>query len=59
MNEKRMGEIALVLLKDQVNQRGLTLMEVGGRLPLKAIQTGIPYGELCEFTRIILSEEKE
>ena len=56
MDEKRMGEIALILLKDRANQEGFRLAGLERDLGNVAKRTGVPYSELKELAKIILSE---
>jgi hypothetical protein len=56
MDEKRKGEIALVLLKYQIRRGEIRLTDVSRKLGNLAKETGIPRDELKEFARIILAE---
>ena len=56
MNEKRMGEIALALLRERADQEGLRLAGLERDLGNLSQKTGIAVSELKEFTKIILSE---
>jgi len=56
MDEKRKGEIALVLLKYQIRRGEIRFADAKRKLGNIAKETGIPLDELKEFTRIILAE---
>lgn len=59
MDEKRMGEIALVLLKDQSRQEGIRLAGIRRKLGNTARRTGIPISEIEEFVRVAISDMVE
>ena len=56
MDEKRRGEIALILLKNQIKKGEFGLADMKRKLGNIAKETGIPLEELEEFARIIVAE---
>ena len=57
MDEKRKGEIALVLLKYRMGREGIRLTpDIKRDLGNVAKETGIPQDELKEFVKIFVEE---
>lgn len=56
MNERRKGEIALILAKDQMSRESVRFSDVKRELGNLAKKTGIPFPELKEFMKILLGE---
>lgn len=60
MTKERMGEIALALLKYQVEDEGIHISKKNSRkLGIVAKETGVPLAELKRFQRILIDEQLE
>ncbi len=60
MTKERRGEIAVLILKNQVRRDGIRMKEEGGRLqrelPNQAAAIGVPVDELKLFARHMLQD---
>lgn len=56
MDEKRKGEIAYALAKEQIRQSAFNPVSLMRKIEKQARATGIPASELKEFTELVVKE---
>lgn len=56
MSKERMGEIAVLFLKNEMRKNGIRLTDVKRRINQEASQIGIPVKEAQEFVEIVVRE---
>ena len=59
MDEQRKGEIAFILMKNQIAKDGIKMKDAHVGLGIISRETEIPLGEIFEFMQIITEELSE
>lgn len=56
MNKERIGEIALILMKNQLAKDGIKMKDYHKELGVISEETGVSLRELFDFMRVLIEE---